>query len=39
VNPGHPLSVQDTAIPLNPAKTVRFITLPTNPDLRAFAIG
>ena len=39
VNPGHPVRVQDTAIPLDPAKTVRFITLPTNPDLHVFAIG
>jgi hypothetical protein len=39
VNPGHPVSVHYTAIPLNPAKTVRFITLPTNPDLHPFAIG
>ena len=39
VNPGPPVSVHDTAIPLNPAKTVRLITLPTNPDLHAFAIG
>jgi hypothetical protein len=38
-NPGHPISVHYTAIPLNPAKTVRLITLPTNPDLHAFAIA
>jgi hypothetical protein len=38
-NPGHPVSVHYTAMPLNPAKTVRLITLPTNPDLHAFAIA
>jgi hypothetical protein len=36
--PGHPVSVHYTAIPLNTAKTERFITLPTNPDLHPFAI-
>ena len=39
VNPSHPVSVRYTAIPLNPAKTVRFSTLPTNPALHPFAIG
>jgi hypothetical protein len=33
----HPVSVYYTAIPLDPAKTVRFITLPTNRDLHVFA--
>jgi hypothetical protein len=39
VDPGYPVGVYGTAIPLDPAKTVRFISLPTNPDLHVFAIG
>jgi hypothetical protein len=33
----HQVSVYYSAIPLNPAKTVRFVTLPTNRDLHVFA--
>jgi hypothetical protein len=34
----HPVSVYYGAIPLDPNKTVRFVTLPTNPNLHIFAI-
>ena len=33
----HPVSVFYAAIPLDPSKTVRFVTLPTNPNLHVFA--
>jgi hypothetical protein len=35
----HPVSVYYAAIPLDPNKTVRFVTLPTNPNLHIFAIA
>jgi hypothetical protein len=35
----HPVSVYYTALPLDPNKTVRFVTLPTNPDLHVFAMA
>ena len=38
-DPDHPVSVYYTAIPLDPGKTVRFITLPTNRDLHVFAMA
>jgi hypothetical protein len=37
--PDHPVSVYYTAIPLDPSKTVRFITLPTDQDLHVFALA
>ena len=37
-DPDHLVSVYYTAIPLDPGKTVRFITLPTNGDLHVFAM-
>ena len=33
----HPVSVYYTALPLDPNKTVRFVTLPDNPNLHVFA--
>ena len=38
-DPDHPVSVFYGAIPLDPTKTVRFVTLPTNPNLHIFAIA
>jgi beta-glucosidase len=38
-DPHHPVSVYYTAIPLDPGKTVRFITLPTNLNLHVFAVA
>ena len=35
----HPVSVYYTALPLDPSKTVRFVTLPTNPNLHVFAMA
>jgi len=35
----HPVSVYYTALPLDPNKTVRFVTLPTNLNLHVFAIA
>ena len=37
-DPDHPVGVFYAAIPLDPAKTVRFVTLPTNPNLHIFAM-
>jgi hypothetical protein len=37
-DPDHPVSVFYAAIPLDPNKTVRFVTLPTNPNLHIFAV-
>ena len=36
---GRPVSVYFTALPLDPGKTVRFITLPTNSSLHVFAVA
>lgn len=38
-DPDHPVSVYYTAIPLDPGKTVQFITLPTNLNLHVFAMA
>jgi beta-glucosidase len=38
-DPHHPVSVYYTALPLDPGRTVRFVTLPTNRDLHVFAIA
>jgi hypothetical protein len=38
-DPGHLVSVYYTAIPLDPAKTVQFITLATNLNLHVFAMS
>jgi Glycosyl hydrolase family 20, catalytic domain/Glycosyl hydrolase family 20, domain 2 len=38
-DPDHPVSVFYGAIPLDPTKTVRFVTLPTNPNLHIFAMA
>ena len=38
-DPDHPVSVHYTATPLDPAKTVQFITLPNDPDLHLFAMA
>ena len=38
-DPDHPVSVFYGAIPLDSTKTVRFVMLPTNPDLRVFAMA
>jgi Glycosyl hydrolase family 20, catalytic domain/Glycosyl hydrolase family 20, domain 2/NPCBM-associated, NEW3 domain of alpha-galactosidase len=38
-DPDHPVSVYYAAIPLDPGKTVRFITLPTNLNLHVFAMA
>jgi hypothetical protein len=35
----HPVSVYYTALPLDPSKTVRFVTLPSNVNLHVFAIA
>jgi hypothetical protein len=35
----HPVSVYYAALPLDPNKSVRFVTLPTNPNLHIFAIA
>jgi len=35
----HPVSVFYGSIPLDPAKTVRYVTLPTNPNLHIFAMA
>ena len=35
----HPVSVYYAALPLDPNKTVRFVTLPTNPYLHVFAMA
>jgi Glycosyl hydrolase family 20, catalytic domain/Glycosyl hydrolase family 20, domain 2/NPCBM-associated, NEW3 domain of alpha-galactosidase len=35
----HPVSVYYTALPLDPSKTVRFVTFPTNLDLHVFALA
>jgi len=35
----HPVSVYYTALPLDPNKTVRFVTLPTNLSLHVFAMA
>jgi beta-glucosidase len=38
-DPDHPVNVFYAAIPLDPTKTVRFVTLPTNRDLHIFAVS
>ncbi|HMG31161.1 MAG TPA: family 20 glycosylhydrolase [Jiangellaceae bacterium] len=38
-DPDHPVSVFYGAIPLDSTKTVRFVTLPTNPKLHVFAMA
>jgi len=38
-DPDHPVSVFYGAIPLDSTKTVRFVTLPTNPNLHIFAMA
>ena len=38
-DPDHPVGVFYAAIPLDPAKTVRFVTLPSNPNLHIFAMA
>jgi hypothetical protein len=35
----HPVSVYYAALPLDPSKTVRFVTLPANPNLHVFALA
>ena len=34
----HPVSIYYTALPLDSSKTVRFVTLPSNPNLHIFAL-
>jgi hypothetical protein len=38
-DPDHPVSVYYGAIPLDPAKTVRFVTLPADRDLHVFSMA
>ena len=38
-DPDHPVGVFYGAIPLDSTKTVRFVTLPTNPNLHVFAMA
>ncbi len=38
-DPDHPVSVFYGGIPLDPTKRVRFVTLPTNPNLHVFALA
>jgi hypothetical protein len=38
-DPDHPVSVYYAAIPLDPGKTVRFITLPADRDLHVFSMA
>jgi beta-glucosidase len=38
-DPDHPVSVYYGAIPLDPAKTVRFVTLPADRDMHVFAMA
>jgi len=35
----HPVSVFYAGLPVDPTKTVRFVTLPSNPDLHVFAMA
>ena len=35
----HPVSVYYTALPLDPSKKVRFVTLPSNVNLHVFAMA
>ena len=35
----HPVSVFYASLPLDPTKTVRFVTLPSNPNLHIFALA